>query len=51
MTKLLFFPFYLTFKLIELPFKFVWWCFKTSIKLSIAISVAAFVFILLMFIL
>lgn len=51
MTKVLFFPFYLTFKLIELPFKFVWWCFKTSIKLTIALCAAAFIFILLMFIL
>jgi len=51
MGKILFFPFYLTYKLIELPFKFVWWCFKTSIKLTIAISAAAFVFILLMIIL
>ena len=51
MGKVLFFPLYLTFKLIELPFKIVWWCFKTSIKLSIAISLAAFVFILVMFLL
>ena len=51
MGTMLFFPFYLTFKLIELPFKFAWWCFKASIKLTIAISAAAFIFILLMIIL
>ncbi len=51
MGKLMLFPFYLTFKLIELPFKLVWWCFRTSIKLSLALFGAAFVFILLMIIL
>ena len=51
MAKMLFFPFYLAYKLIELPFKLIWWCFKTTIKLSVAICAAAFVFILLMMIL
>ncbi|MCR5734928.1 MAG: hypothetical protein K6G22_10015 [Lachnospiraceae bacterium] len=48
MGKLIFFPVYLMIKLIELPFMLVWWCFKTSIKLSIAFIGAIFVFALIM---
>ena len=51
MAKLLFFPFYLVFKMIELPFKFVWWCLKASIKLTLAFMGAIFIFIVIMMIL
>ena len=51
MAKLLFFPFYLVFKMIELPFKFVCWCLKASIKLTLAFMGAIFIFIVIMMIL
>ena len=51
MLKLLFFPFYLCYKMIELPFRLIWWCIKASIRLTIIIGVAAFVLVLIMFML
>ncbi len=50
MVKLMLFPVFLTFKLIELPIKMLWWCLKTGIKLAIGFSII-FVIVFMMFVL
>ncbi len=49
MTKLLLFPFYLTYKMIELPIKFIWWMLKMSIKLTLGFLAAVIIFALITF--
>ena len=49
MTKLLLFPFYLIYKMIELPIKFIWWMLKMSIKLTLGFLAAVIIFALITF--
>ncbi len=47
LVKLFLLPFYLLYWMVAIPVKFIWWCVKTSIKITVVCCVGIFILLII----